>query len=105
MVEVVELAGVEVELVERERDLLGGERSAGGLRSLEQVPRLVGLQDVGNFRGRPALPVVLMGLPCLGDAALCLPGRTGRHGPFGSYFRYLVPSFRSASRIFSACAA
>src|SRR5439155_380720 len=44
-VEVVELSGVEVELVERERDLLGGER-AGGARGLEQRLRLDGLYHV-----------------------------------------------------------
>ena len=43
LVEVVDLAGVEVELVERERDLVRGQR-AGLAARLEQVPRLLGFE-------------------------------------------------------------
>ena len=44
-VDVFELGGLELELVERERDLLGADAS-GGLRRLEQVSRLLRLEDV-----------------------------------------------------------
>jgi len=54
VVEVVEQSRVEVELVEGERDLLGAERSVSG-GGLQQVARLVGLQDVRNVPDGPAL--------------------------------------------------
>ncbi len=97
VVEVVELRRVEVELVERERDLLRAEQPSGGLRGLEEMTSFVRLQNVrdsANFRGF----LRAHGPPCLGDAALCLPHRTGRYGPFGSYFSYWDPPLARARR-------
>ena len=53
-VDVVDLRRVEVELVERERDLVGA-HGAGDLSGLEQVPRLVRLEDVGDLADPPSL--------------------------------------------------
>ena len=47
LVEVVELAGLEVELVEGEGDLLGGQRPTLA-RRLEEPSRLIGVEDIVN---------------------------------------------------------
>ena len=70
VVEVVDLARVEVELVERERDLVRSHRS-GLLGALEQPLGLVGFENVRYpFRATsPYDPCAQLGLPSLSCAA------------------------------------
>src|SRR5438270_306858 len=96
-VEVVQLAGVEVELVQCKRDLLRAQRAAGCLRGLEEVTCLTRVQNVRDLANLPHF-LRAHWAPCLGDAALCLPHRTRAMGRSAHHFRCLDPLPARASR-------
>ena len=75
-----------------------------GVPFRQQVASLVRLEDISALLLSPPLRgCAHSSVPPLCDAALCLRGWMGRHGPFGSYFLYLVPFGTNAESSFCAC--
>ena len=95
-VDVVDLRRLEIELVERERDLLGADPPGG----LAASSRLRASSVSRTSLGDASTTAVSAMLPLLRDAGGChCSGAGRRHRPFGSYFLYLdlVPGRRESS--------
>src|SRR5436190_11374025 len=111
VVHLVDLRGIELELGQRERDLLGAER-AGLAPALHQTSRFVGLEhlrDAHRLCAFPLLPhlrllpeLVTVRTPRCGCGSVTRVS-DGRHRPNGPIFGQPVPAIRRAPRYTEAC--